>query len=142
MITTDHGGSFGDGVIDNRRRFLYRLTVNKRAKVYLALEAIAHGKRRHTLAEMLDELIVNRFMHQNAIGGKAVLPSGLELGINGRKGRLFGIHIRPNDKRRIATQLQGKPLDGISTLLNQQPAHPGGTGERQRPNTRFAAEDL
>ena len=70
------------------------------------------------------------------------MPSGLELGRYRSIGGLFRVHIWPDDKRRVAAQLQRKPLHGVSALLDEQAANAGGAGERERTNTRFAAQNL
>ena len=141
LVAGHQGGALGDGVVDDGRGLLHRLAVDQRPEVDLALQAVAHGQGRHALGEVLDEFVMDRLVDQDAVRGQAVLSGGLELGRHRGEGRLPGVHVRPDDEGGVATQLQRDALHGVGTLLQQQPADPGGTGEGERLDAILAAQD-
>ena len=139
-LAADHDRGTGrDRAVDQPGHRLDRLLVDERADVGAVVLAAAEGERAHPVGELLGELVGDRGVHQEPVGGGARLAHVAHLGEHRAVDGGVDVGVVEDEERRVAAELHADPLELVGGLLHHQLPDPGGAGEadlaqpRRRP---------
>ena len=105
------------------------LLVDERADVGAVVLAAAEGECTHPVGELLGELVGDRGVHEEPVGGGAGLAHVAHLGEHRAVDGRVDVGVLEDQERRVAAELHADPLQLVGGLLDQQLADPGGAGE-------------
>ena len=116
--------------------------VDQRADVGVGLGAAAHAQRSHPLGESPRELLGQRLVHVEAVGGRAGLADVAHL--RGERALDGGVEIGVLEHQEggVAAELHRDAQDLLGGLLDQRAPDLGGAGERQLAGARVAQQRL
>ena len=85
----------------------------------------AHGQLGNAARQLLGEDLIDRVLHQDAVGADAGLPSVAIFGDEHALDRGIKVGVVEDDEARVAAEFQRQFLDRRRTLRHQQPADLG-----------------
>ena len=111
LAAGDDLAALGDGVGDELLDLLDRLLVDQRALLHAVLEAGADLQLAGGRGKLLDELVVDAGLHEEAVGADAGLAGIAVLGGDRAFDRAVDVGVVEDDERRIAAEFHRHLLD-------------------------------
>ena len=117
----EYPGALGDGVVEVEPGPLEHLGRAQRPEVGLGVERVADPQPRCPRQQRLEELILDRLVHQHALGSGAALAREVEAPAHRRVGGPLDVRVGEHDLRAVPSQLEhpvsqaglpGDPLAG------------------------------
>ena len=105
-----------------------RAVVHQRADIGVG-EAGPDGECRGGLSEAAAEIVIDRPLDEEAVGGQAILARGHELCLDRFGDGAVEVGIGEDDEGGVAAEFEHEMLDGLGRLAKQQPADLGRAGE-------------
>ena len=119
------GGHHGlDGPLADQRAHQHRL-----------VPGIADLHSRIDLDQPLEHRVVDRFVNDQAAGGRAALARGPDRGEGRGPDRQLEVGARGDDDGVVSAQLQERPAEPAADDFADAPAHPAATGRRNQGET-------
>ncbi len=132
-------GAVLDGIVDEFLDVLERLARDDRAVRHALVEAVTDLVGADDFLQFLDELVVDRVLHEDAVGAHAGLARVAVLRRCSTRRRQLQVCVVEHDDRGVAAKLHRQALERIGALLRQDLADARRSGERQLAHDRVRA---
>ncbi len=126
---------------DQLAHLFLRPPVDEGAQPHAGLQAGPGAHRRHGGGKLGGELLGDRGLHVEAVGGDARLPAVAHLGDHGAFDGGLDVGVLEHQERGVASQFHRAIQDAGGRLRQQGGAHLGGPRERQLPYPRVPEHD-
>ena len=140
LAAGDDAAALGLGVVDELLDLLHRLLVDQRALLGAVLQARADLELDASGGELLDELLIDAGLHEEAVGADAGLAGVAVFGDDRAFDRAVDIGVVEDEERRVAAELHRHLLHRRGAFLDQQLADLGRAGEGQLLHQRVGAD--
>ena len=118
-------GALGLPDLDVLRHRLALLLGDARPHVDVGIEAVADAERFHAPRELVDELLVDRLVHEQARGRRAALAGRAERAPDRAVDGEIHVRVLHDEDRVLAAHLEVQPLERRSAGLRDPPADLG-----------------